>query len=297
MKKLPLISLIFSMTVFGTIGIFKEYIPLPSAFIAMFRGLVGALFVLIFLLVSKKRINFSQIKRNFPILLISGAFIGINWILLFESYNHTTVAIATLCYYMSPLFVTVASLLFFKEKLTLRKGVCILTAVFGMVLVSGVIEGEIPKGSMLIGIILGIAAAVFYASVTLMNKKTKDISPLDITLVQLFVAAITVMPYSLIFEDISFSGVSFKATAFLFIIGILHTGIAYVCFFESVKKLEASKVAIFSYLDPIVAIILSALILKEEMTVATGIGAVLIIMSALISEVNIFAFFKKKGKK
>ena len=296
MKRLSLMSLILSMTVFGTIGVFRNYIPFPSAFLAMSRGFIGALFILLFLILSKKGINFKSIKNNLKVLIITGVFIGINWILLFESYKYTTVAIATLCYYMAPLFVTVASGIFFGERLTAKKIICVLGALVGMVLVSGVADGEMPSGTSLIGIILGLGAALFYASVTLISKKVHDISAFDMTLVQLFSAAIVVVPYTVLFEKVEFSMVSATAIWLTLTVGILHTGISYVMYFTSVKNLEASKVAIFSYLDPIIAIILSAVILDENMSVAATIGAVLILAFALMSELKLSPL-RKKGKK
>ncbi len=297
MKRISLISLILSMTVFGTIGIFRNYIPFPSAFLAMARGFIGAAFILLFLILTKKGIDFSAIKKNLWVLLVTGAFIGINWILLFESYKYTTVAVATLCYYMAPIFVTVASAIFYKEKLTAKKLVCILSATVGMVLVSGVISGEQIGSSQITGILLGLGAAVFYASVTLISKKVKDISSFDMTLVQLLTAAVVVMPYSLAFEKINLSNAGVTAFLLVFLVGILHTGIAYAMYFTSVKNLEAGKVAIFSYLDPIIAILLSVIILKEEMTLPTAIGAILILLSTLISEINFLHFKKKKKEK
>jgi len=296
MKKISLISLILSMAIFGTIGIFRNYIPFPSAFLAMARGLIGSAFILVFLIITKKGVCFSAIKKNLPILIITGAFIGINWILLFEAYKYTSVAVATLCYYMAPLFVTAASAVFYKEKLTPKKIICIITAIMGMVLVSGITDGTLSSTGEFIGIVLGIGAALFYASVTLLSKKVKDISSFDMTLVQLFSAAIVVMPYSLIFEEITFKGADSSAIWLVLLVGVVHTGIAYVMYFTSVKNLEASRVAIFSYLDPIIAIVLSALILKEDTTLAVGIGAVMILVSAFVSEVK-FSGFKKALKK
>lgn len=286
MKKIALLSLILSMTIFGTIGIFVRYIPFPSAFLAASRGIIGSLFVFLFLLITKKGVDVPAIKKNLIPLLLSGAFIGINWILLFESYKHTTVAISTLCYYTAPLMVTVASAFIFREKLTVRKCLCIVMALVGMFFVSGVAEGNIPSSSDLIGILLGIGAAVFYASVTLTTKGLKDISSYDVTLVQLLSAAVVVIPYSLICEQISFSGVGVTAVLLLLLVGVLHTGIAYALFFSSVKTLEAGKVAIFSYLDPIIAIILSVVVLKENMSLLTIVGAVMILLSALLSEIK-----------
>ena len=295
MKRISLISLITSMTVFGTIGIFRNYIPLPSAFLAMARGFIGAAFIFLFLIITKKGVNLAAIKKNLAVLLLTGAFIGINWILLFESYKYTTVAVATLCYYMAPVFVTLLSGVFFKESLTAKKLICISAATLGMVLVSGVLSTDSIDASQIIGILLGLGAAVFYSSVTLVSKKVKDISSFDMTLVQLFAAAVVVMPYSLIFEDTSLKGASAGALWLVLLVGILHTGIAYVLYFTSVKNLEAGKVALFSYLDPIIAIILSVIILKEEMTLLTAIGAVLILLSTLVSEIK-FSRFSKKEK-
>lgn len=93
------------MVIFGTIGIFVRYIPLPSSFIAVMRGFVGALFVLLFLFLKKSSPDKKAISKNLRMLVLSDAFIGINWILLFEAYHYTTVATATLCYYMQPIFV------------------------------------------------------------------------------------------------------------------------------------------------------------------------------------------------
>ena len=218
MKKGAQLSLLLSMLIFGTIGLFVRRIPFPSAFVAMTRGFIGGIFILVLLLVTRKGLNFCAIKKNIVPLVISGALIGANWIFLFESYKYTTVAIATLCYYMAPLFVTVGSVLIFKEKFTYKKAVCILVAVFGMFLVSGVVEGKLTNGNHLIGIILGLVAAILYATITLTSKTLKDISAFDTTVVQLFSAALVITPYTLIFDEIDFSAIDEVGIIFIFIL-------------------------------------------------------------------------------
>ena len=132
------IYLILSMVIFGTIGIFRRYIPLPSGALAMLRGIVGASALLLIMFIIKKPPNIKKLKSNLLLLIISGALIGFNWIFLFESYNYTSVATATLCYYMAPVFVLIASPIFLKEKLTVKQIICSITAIIGIVLVSGV---------------------------------------------------------------------------------------------------------------------------------------------------------------
>ena len=282
-------KLILAMTIFGTIGIFVRYIPLPSSVIACVRGFVGVAFLLLVTFIKKSKISFKDIKRNLLLLVISGAFIGINWILLFEAYRYTTVATATLCYYMAPIFVTIASPFILKEKLTPKKGLCVLTALIGMVFVSGIIG----SGSLQInvpGIMCGLGAAFFYACVILLNKHLKEISSYDMTMTQLFVAAVVILPYTLLTAEFSVANLDVKALVCLLIVGVIHTGFAYMIYFSSISSLKAQTVAIFSYIDPVIAIILSALFLKEEMGIFGLIGAVLILGSTLLSEIN----FKKK---
>ena len=105
----PKLKFLGAMGIFGTVGIFVHYIPLPSATIAFCRGLLGVAFLLLFLLLTGKKLSLPDIKKHVWLLCLSGAAIGANWILLFESYRYTTVATATVCYYFAPLFLLLAS--------------------------------------------------------------------------------------------------------------------------------------------------------------------------------------------
>ena len=91
---------LLSMLIFGTIGIFVEMIPLPSSVIALARSGIGAALLALVMLAAKKPLHRDAIRQNLKFLLPSGAALGFNWILLFEAYRYTTVAVATLCYYM-----------------------------------------------------------------------------------------------------------------------------------------------------------------------------------------------------
>lgn len=280
------LELIASMFIFGTIGIFVRHIPLPSSMIALVRGFVGAFFVLLFVYLKKSKPDKAAIKKNFVMLALSGAFIGINWILLFESYNYTTVATATICYYMEPIFVILASPFLLKEKLTVKKAVCAAFALLGMVFVSGVLQTGIPALSEAKGILYGLGAACFYASVVLMNKKITEINAYDKTIMQLGMGAIVLSPYVMLTQDFGTATTSMTPSlwALLLFVGLVHTGVAYALYFDSMKELKAQTLAIFSYIDPIVAIILSALLLKENMGIYGVIGAVLVLGSTFISE-------------
>ena len=275
------VKILISMAVFGTIGIFVRFIPLPSAVIAFCRGVLGCIFLLVFMAATGKRPNLQEIKANGWRLALSGAAIGINWILLFEAYRHTTVAIATICYYLAPAFMTLASPLV-GEKLNVKKLGCIGVALVGMVFVSGVFQGA-ENGSLL-GVLLGVGAAVFYATVILLNKTLSSIGAYDRTLCQLGAASIVIVPYLLVSGGISFVEMTPLGWVMLAVVGIVHTGIAYTLYFGAIRDVNAQTAAILSYLDPVLSILLSALILRERLDVFSIIGAVLILGSALYSE-------------
>ena len=274
-------KILTSMAIFGTVGIFVRYIPMASAGIAFCRGVLGCVFLLLLMALTGKTPNLQDMKRNGWILAISGAALGINWILLFEAYRYTTVAIATICYYLAPAFVTLASPLV-GEKLTVKKLVCIGVALVGMVFVSGVFQGN--QESSFLGVALGVGAAVFYASVILLNKKLSPIGAYDKTLCQLGAASLVVAPYILLSGGMDFGAMTTLGWIMLGIVGVVHTGIAYALYFGGIRDVNAQTAAILSYLDPVLSILLSALILRERLDVFSVAGAVLILGSALYSE-------------
>jgi len=273
-----------SMIIYGTIGIFVKFIPFPSAVIAMFSGLIGAPFLLLVMLFLKQKPDLSAIRRNGKFILISSILLPLNWIMLFSSYNYTSVATATLCYYMAPVFLILCGSLFFREKLSLRQKLCILIALIGMVFVSGVAENGIPDPTEFKGVILGLIAAVLYALIISCNKKITDISPYDKTIAQLLLSALTLIPWNLASGSMAGLAWSPRVVILVLIIGIVHTGFAYYLYFGSTAFLPARSLAILSYIDPVLAVLLSALLLKEPLSVYTVIGAVLILGAAVVSE-------------
>ena len=277
-------SLILAMVIFGTIGIFRKYIPLPSGIVACARGLLGVAFLLVFIKIKKIKMDRESIKKHLWILLVSGGFNGLNWVLLFESYRYTSVAVATLCYYMAPIFVMIVSPFLLKEKLTVKKVLCVIVALIGMVFVSGVLDGGISDVSEMKGILFGLGAAALYATVIMMNQKLREVPTYDKTIMQLGAAAVVLIPYILFVEDLSAVVLTPLIVFMLIIVGVVHTGIAYALYFGSMNGLKAQTVALFSYIDPIVAIILSAMFLKEPMTIYSAIGAVLVLGATMISE-------------
>lgn len=280
-------DLIFSVSVFGTIGIFVRWIGLPSSVIALVRGAVGAAFLLLLARFRHAPIDRAALRRRWQLLLLSAAMMSFNWITLFEAYRYTTVATATLCYYMAPIFVTLISPVLLKERLTARKLLCVFLALAGMVFVSGVPQSGLPGPSEAKGILLALCSAALYAGVILINKYLAGVPAYDRTLLQLAGAAAVMIPYILLTEDLSAMSVTPLGAVLLLIVAVFHTGWCYALYFGSMTVLSAQTVALFSYIDPIVAILLSALLLKEPLGWSGILGAALVLGSTLVSELPV----------
>ena len=277
---------IVSMLIFGTIGVVRRYILLSSALIAFVRGILGGLTILAFMKIKGIKLRDHLSRRQVLWLSLTGAIMGINWILLFEAFNHTTVAVATLCYYMQPTIVILLSPVLFKERLSAKKLICAAAAILGMVLVSGIIGGGSQNGSFT-GVLLGLGAAVFYAAVIIMNKSQRviGVNAYQKTVIQLLSAGAVIIPYLILSGTGADSGaLSPKVIILLLTAGIVHTGIAYLLYFGSMNGIRVQSIAILSYIDPVSALFFSALFLKEPLSPAGIIGAVMIIGSAVIAE-------------
>ena len=272
-----------AMAVFGTIGLFVKSVNVSSGELALYRALMAMVLIGGFMLCTRQRIVFREIRRQLPLLLLSGAAMGFNWILLFEAYKYTAVSVATLSYYFAPIIVTVVSPLIFKEKMGARQWVCFGMSTLGIVLITGI--GDLSAGSNhLLGIGFALGASVLYACVMLLNKGTKGVEGIQRTFLQ-FIAAIAVLiPYVALTGGVSLSGLNGVGWACLLVVGIVHTGVTYCLYFTSMKELPGQEVALLSYIDPLVAVLCSVLILREALTLPQAIGGAMILGFTLYNE-------------
>ena len=282
-----------AMLIFGSVGLFVRYIPLASAQIALGRGVIGCLVLLVLMVFLRKKISWKRIRADIWILIFSGTAIGINWIFLFQAYRYTTIANATICYYLAPVIVIFLSPFILKEKLTAVKVGCILAAVVGIWLVTGfggVAGGDIRSGfrhgeNDLVGIMYGLGAAAFYASVIILNKFFRHVTDLERTVIQLSFAALSLFPYVLMTMSERMEALTITSVILLIVVGAVHTGLAYYLYFSGLHALKGQTAALLSYLDPLTAILLSALILSEKVGTLQILGGVFILGGTMFNEI------------
>ena len=278
-----------AMFIFGTLAPFVRNIQVSSGELALYRAALAAVLVGGFLLVTKQKLSLASIKKELLLLTLSGVAMGINWIFLFEAYKYTTVSVATLSDYFAPVIVMVVCPLLFKEKLTGKQILCFVMATAGLVLITGTAGGGKQD---LLGIVFGLSAALFYATVMLLNKFIKGVTGLHRTFIQFLAAILVLVPYVAATSGFSLGSLDTIGWTNLLIVGLIHTGITYCMYFSALKELPGQEVAILSYIDPLVAVLVSVIWLHETMTLPQILGGLLILGFTLWSELPT----KKKEK-
>ncbi len=276
---------IVAVVIYGTIGPILRYINLPPEIVVCSRGVIGSLSILLFMKVTGRRLDGQAIRSNMVPLILSGIFLGLNWVFLFAAYVRISVAVASLLNYTAPIMVVIIAPFLYKEKISPFKAFCIAVAFIGVVLTSGVVSVGIGRID-LIGIVLPILSAFAFVGIVICNKRLTSIDSYNKAVIQLAASAITVLPYAIISNlgsDISPDPRSLILTAML---GIIHTGAAYCLYFSALGILSVQSIALFGYLEPVVSVIGSVFILHQNLDIYGWIGAVLIIAASAASELK-----------
>ncbi len=281
----PKTKIIISMTIWGTIGVFVRDITLSSIEIAFFRAFLGSCFLILVSILKRDKIDKRILKMNLIFLSLSGIMLGINWISLFQAMKYTTISNAILSYYFAPVFIAIFSAILLKEKISVKNIICLIVSILGLSLIIKSGDMEVANGyDHLKGILYGLTGAVLYAIIVMLNKYIKGMSGVQSTLIQLSISAIVLVPMAFSGGLVDFVGMSIKTWILILVLGIVHTGVAYVLYFSSIKDVKSQSIAILSYLDPIVAIMISFLFLGEPMGVSQVLGGTLILSTAYLSE-------------
>ena len=271
---------VLSMLLFGTNGILVSHITLQSSQIVLMRTMIGGL-LLTALVLSRGGFDRDAIRADRMPLLLGGTALGLNWVALFEAYRLLNVSLATLIYYVGPILVLLLSPLLFREKLGGRKLMSVFLVAVGLVCISG----SIAFGGMrALGLLTAVVSALFYATLIILNKRITHLNGLHTAALELDIAFVVVLVYTL--ATVGLPRPVRSDILWLAAIGIINTGFAYLLYFSGLQKLPAQSVALISYVDPVSALVFSALFLRELMTPIQILGAFLIIGGAMFGELR-----------
>ena len=276
------LKLTASMVIFGTLGIFTRNIAVSSGELTLYRAILAAGLILVYLAAGRKPIPFKKIRRELPLLLLSGMAMGVNWVLLFSAYRFTTISMATLSYYFAPVIVILACPILFHERMTAKEILCFVMSTAGLVLIIG--AGGAGNGTDLIGVLFGLGAAAFYAAVILMNKFIRQVTGIHRTLIQFAGAILILLPYVGLTGGFHLEVLDGTGWVCLLVVGLVHTGVTYCMYFSALKDLSGQETAVLSYMDPLVATLISVLVLGEPMALTQALGGAMILGFTLWNE-------------
>lgn len=269
-----------AMLLFGTLGLFVRQAHVAGDVLAFLRTLIGAAFLGVLLLLQRHRIQKIG-GRQLLYVLLSAAFLGFNWVFLFEVYAAATISIATVIYYTAPLLALLAAVFLFHESVTLRIVLGIVLTMGGLLCITQVTGTAVQ----LKGILFAAAAALCYAGVLLINQFLHDIDGLYFTFLQLLCSAGILFVYLLLEGRIHLiPELPAASWPWIMCIAVVHTGVAYALYFTSLHHLTSSQAAVGSYLDPCIALLLSIFLLREPSTLMQGIGIAAIVGGIIISD-------------
>lgn len=271
---------ILSLLIFGTNGIFVSHISLASSQIVLMRTLIGGILLTCFVLFLGG-FDKDHLRRERIPLLLGGAALGLNWVALFEAYRLLNVSLATLIYYVGPIFVLLFSPILFREKLTGRKLVSVIIVGIGLICISGSV---VVIGMNSLGLLFAAFSAFFYAALIVFNKQISYTSGMQTAALELDVAFFVVLVYTLCTSGLPH--LTGNDLPYIVVIGFINTGLAYLLYFSGLQKLSGQSVALISYIDPVSALLFSAILLHEVMTPVQVAGAALIIGGAMFGEIK-----------
>ena len=278
--KTSYLKYIFALLLFGSNGIVASLIHLSSYEIVLLRTLIGSLLLIAIFFIAREKMTFYKHKTQTIFLAISGIAMGTSWIFLYEAYDEIGVSLASLAYYCGPVIVMILSPILFREKLTRIKVCSFLVVLVGIFLVNGT---AFENGVSVWGLACGLLSAICYSLMVMFNKKANDITGLENSMLQLFVAFLTVAIFVGIKQGYRME-IDTQSIIPILVLGLLNTGIGCYFYFSSIGKLPVQTVAICGYLEPLSAVVFSVIFLKETMLPIQIIGAVLIIGGAMLGE-------------
>ncbi len=278
------IMFLTAVFIYGTIGPFVRFVDAPSEVVVLVRGLLGTLTIAIALLVRGRPLDAGAIRRNLPWMVGTGICLGLNWVFLFAAYQYTSIAVASVFNYTAPLIIVLLAPIVFSECVSVLKFACVAAAMVGVVLVSGVV-GSGSDAFDPLGVGLGVLSALGFVGIVICNRMVDEVDSLERVLIQLGVAALV----ALVYVVLRHGGVPWphdaRSWAIMAMLGVIHTGLAYILWFGAQAHLPLQEIALLGYVEPVMNVLLSALVLGEPLTALGYVGASLVLGAAAASEV------------
>lgn len=224
-----------------------------------------------------KKLDYKIGKNNIIFLILLGS-IGYNstTAAYFISLNYIPAPLVSLIFYTNPVIVSVLSYFIFKESATKSKITALILSSIGLMMIVGFSLGNVN----LRGVLFAAMAAVFYSVYILAGEKTRDFNPIVVTAYVTTGCSLTTGIAGIVSG--SLIKMSFNAWAYSIMTAVFATVIAILTFYEAMKRIGPSQVAIISTIEPVVTTIMATILFSDYLSFPQIVGGVLVIAGIIV---------------
>lgn len=246
-------------------------------------GISLILFWILFLFnPSKMRIQKNEIL---PFIFCALTAIALNQMLFIKGLSLTFSIHASLLTLITPIMITVIAARILKERLTMQKIIGLFLGVSGAVILIATREGSAPGENVLLGDLLILLSAIAYTFYFILVKPLmKKYSAIKVMRLVFTFGFFLILPLcTKEFSEITWHVFTFKEWLLLFLITIPGTFLAYIFNAYGIQKLSASIAGAYIYSQPVFAVAIAMIFLKEQLSIYKILAAVLIFGGVFLS--------------
>ena len=270
----PIVEVVFAALIWGTSGVFVKYFRLPPTIISFYRMAIPTVILVIYFIIKKNSI----FKKDNKIILIASLLTTLRMFLYFVAYTFTSIGNAVIILYTWPIFVTLYSIIFFKEKLTIKTSLALLFAFTGIILIYLNKEFSFQSNDF-IGMTAMMGSSAIYAlSMIIFKSVSHKYERLEITFFQNVMGAIIFLPFLFFVRPLP----EIEQYPLIIFYSVLIGVVAFTLFFSALKKIKASLASNLAYLEILSAIFFGILLFNEKLTWNMVTGGLIIISSVFI---------------
>ena len=272
---LAIVLALLAASLMGTIGVFARFAALPAEHITFYRLLLGALFLMAYMLLTGKgqQIRHKPSKRT----LINGAMLAGFMAFYIEAIEYTQMARVIMIIYLAPVLASLFAHFVFHERLKRSSITTVVLALLGFMLMLPVTSSQLLYDNEIMGYFYALLALLTYCGFILINRKPSAASPYQSTLVQLSVGALCLLPLVLTTPLVP----SLDQFTWLLAIGFFPGFLAILFAVKALAQLPSVTYGTLSYVEPVVVVTLAWCLFDEALTTQQMLGVTLIMLAGM----------------
>ncbi|OUL98950.1 DMT family transporter [Variovorax sp. JS1663] len=278
-KTIGTLQMMAAMLISGTIGWFVVYSGQPVIQLLFWRCVFGAA-TLVGVCALTGSLPGKLSLRQIGWAALGGVAIVLNWLLIFASFSRASISVAIAVYNTQPFMLIGLGAIFFSERITATKLTWLGIAFAGVLLIvqarpsAAAYAG--PDTEYIVGVLMALGAAFFYAVAAIVTKKLGDMPPHLIALIHVCVGALMIAPFS----DLTNLPTGYRVWADFVVMGAVYTGLVFALLYGAIQKLPTHSVGALSFLYPIVAMVVDFVAFDHRLKPLQLVGSAAILVAA-----------------